>query len=127
MTLINRKYKSVSDHTFLEKVAGVFMLLALVFFIAALLLAYCLNIWFDRIMHIPAMYQYQLPFSLVLHLPAWVCLMLADGFGAGSLVAIVLVAIEKPRRPVWIRSTDRKTESTRKRSRQVGFVRRKDL
>ncbi|MFD3227150.1 hypothetical protein [Rahnella aceris] len=90
----NKTRLSAKNRAFMEKVTFVSFLTGIALFAAGGLWAYFAGIWFDAMMQDPAMHQYALAFSLVLHLPAWVCGALGGGAMFASLTAVAMALLE---------------------------------
>lgn len=90
----NKTRLRAENRAFMERVVFVSFLIGIAFFAAGCLWAYFASIWFDATMQDPAMHQYALAFSLVLHLPAWVCGALGGGAMFASLMAVTMALLE---------------------------------
>ncbi|MBU9852051.1 hypothetical protein ACE2AK_22540 [Rahnella perminowiae] len=90
----NKTRLRAENRAFMERVVFVSFLIGIAFFAAGCLWAYFASIWFDATMQDPAMHQYALAFSLVLHLPAWVCGALGGGAMFASLMAVAMALLE---------------------------------
>ncbi|MDF1896731.1 hypothetical protein [Rahnella contaminans] len=94
MTLDNKARLRAENRVFMERVVFVSFLMGIAFFAAGGLWAHFASIWFDATMQDPAMHQYTLAFSLVLHLPAWVCGALGGGAMFASLTAATMALLD---------------------------------
>lgn len=85
---------SAKKRAFMEKVGFVSLIVGIALFAAGGLWACFAGRWFDAQMQNPVMHQYVLAFSLVLHLPVWICGALGGGAIFASLAAVAMALLE---------------------------------